>query len=518
MAEAKHKPLSFSTTMRNPVRIAWFLKCVQPYEGEILTNDIIYKIISNVIRNKLYFTVYEKKVYRLKNIFKSIDENFTDADIQEIISNSPQKHKEAGFDYWRPSRFDTWYKIQKEFWFIWYSMWEKIEISPLGYELISAIEQEQIDSEKIQNIFLNSLVKYQTSNPFRKTLNDNVPLMLLLNVINKLKVIDPNSCWIYRREIPFFICRKNNDAQSLCDFLISFRNWKLWGYSDEIVYNECLNILWYWEKDKDYIKISQVEWEAVDEYIRKMRITWVISLRWNWRALDFNTLEQEKINYILWNYQNYQTYDDWKEYYEYMWLKDDSLFSEVAIQENKLEDLRKRKLKELAWAYNTEEIFSELTILSKNQESKHDLLKFIDKPVRLEFLTALSLVQNFPTLEVSPNYTVDDEWLPKYTAGWWIADIVCEDWNNRELVEVTMMSWRNQVHNEIIPIARHLKESKQENENSYSLFIAPVIHPDASEMVIWYKHKDDIDIKALKIEDYIEKVKLWWNLIDIIIN
>lgn len=99
MAEAKHKPLSFSTTMRNPVRIAWFLKCVQPYEGEILTNDIIYKIISNVIRNKLYFTVYEKKVYRLKNIFKSIDENFTDADIQEIISNSPQKHKEAGFDY-----------------------------------------------------------------------------------------------------------------------------------------------------------------------------------------------------------------------------------------------------------------------------------------------------------------------------------------------------------------------------------------------------------------------------------
>lgn len=37
---AEYKPLSFSTTMRNPTRIAGFLNCILPFEGKILTNEI----------------------------------------------------------------------------------------------------------------------------------------------------------------------------------------------------------------------------------------------------------------------------------------------------------------------------------------------------------------------------------------------------------------------------------------------------------------------------------------------
>ena len=55
MAKAKSKPLSFSTTMRNPNRIAGFLSQIVEFEGQILTSEIIYKVVHNVIKNKLYY-------------------------------------------------------------------------------------------------------------------------------------------------------------------------------------------------------------------------------------------------------------------------------------------------------------------------------------------------------------------------------------------------------------------------------------------------------------------------------
>ena len=40
--EKELKPLSFSTTIRNPDRIIDFLNCILEYEGKILTNQLIY--------------------------------------------------------------------------------------------------------------------------------------------------------------------------------------------------------------------------------------------------------------------------------------------------------------------------------------------------------------------------------------------------------------------------------------------------------------------------------------------
>ena len=58
---AKRKPLSFSTTMRNPDRIAGFLNQLLPFENKKLTSEVIYQIIHNVIKNKLYKTMYEMR-------------------------------------------------------------------------------------------------------------------------------------------------------------------------------------------------------------------------------------------------------------------------------------------------------------------------------------------------------------------------------------------------------------------------------------------------------------------------
>ena len=41
----ERKPLSFSTTMRNPERIASFIENLKEFEGKILTKEVIMKIV-----------------------------------------------------------------------------------------------------------------------------------------------------------------------------------------------------------------------------------------------------------------------------------------------------------------------------------------------------------------------------------------------------------------------------------------------------------------------------------------
>lgn len=94
--KAEYKPLSFSTTMRNPERIVDFLNCILPYEGQVLNNTVIEQVATNLIRNKLYCPVYINRTPRLKSILES-DDCFEISDVKEIMENSPQDHKEAGF-------------------------------------------------------------------------------------------------------------------------------------------------------------------------------------------------------------------------------------------------------------------------------------------------------------------------------------------------------------------------------------------------------------------------------------
>ena len=186
--KAQHKPLSFSTTMRNPERIAGFLSCILPFEGQILTNEIIHEVAIKLITEKLYYTQkYEMKIPEYKAIYQNPDESFTREQVEDIVANSPQEHKEAGFEKGWPSRFDTWYEFPQELGFIRYEMNRQIQISQTGHMLIDAFREEQLNNEKIQAVFLNAMMKYQTNNPFKKNLNANCPLILLLQVIYNLK-------------------------------------------------------------------------------------------------------------------------------------------------------------------------------------------------------------------------------------------------------------------------------------------------------------------------------------------
>ena len=517
MAREKYKPLSFSTTMRNPDRIADFLNCLLPYEGMTLTNELIDKVVRKVIREKLYRPNYISRVPGLKEIYASDDEQFDEEQLDEIIAGSPQQHKEAGFDKGWPSRFDTWYKLSMEFGFVSYAMGSKIEISKTGHMLIDALNEQPVNEQKIQNVFLNAMMKYQIRNPYRKNKNDNVPLLLLLQVIRKLREENPESTGIFRQEISFFICWTDNDADALYQKIKEFRNAHKFGqYTDEIVYEECLKIMGYTEEDKKYIKMEKVTGESVDEYIRKMRSTGIISLRGNGRFIDFNNLELEKINYVLAHYSTYTIFTDKRAYFAYMGEIDEHILDIQRTADTDEDDIRKAALQRYAENYAPQDIFLELRNVCNKKESRDPVFRIISAPARLEFLTSIALVQNLKNLDVNPNYVIDDEGLPTCTAAGGMADIVCQDTVNVCLVEVTLMCGRQQVHNELLPICRHLAEAKKKKEETVSIFVAPRIHEDARRYARFIKVDEGLDIKAFDMDEFLKVIEHYETLDDMV--
>lgn len=510
--KAEYKPLSFSTTMRNPERIVSFLSCILPFEGKILDNDIIHEVAVNLIQNKLYYTQqYEMKVSEYKKIYQNEEAEFSREQVEDIIKNSPQQHKEAGFDAGWPSRFDTWYKISMEFGFIYYAMNEPIQISTTGHMLIDAYRETPVNNEKIKDVFLNALMKYQTNNPFRKTENKNNPLILLLQVIELLKNdSDENGAGIYRNELPLIICWPDNNAKNIYNMIKEIRKKYKFKYGEEIIYEICLKLLNADSSKKNRFKMKQITGEAVDEFIRKMRITGIISLRGQGRFLDFNTFEKERIAYILTNYSNYKSnFVSKHEYFIYMGNIDTKILSiKQSGTTEEVEDIKIRTLNSWATENSSEMIINELLSLYKNSETKNNLLKVLDRPTRLEFLTSIALVQHFDNLSVHPNYHVDDEGLPTFTAAGGLADIECFDEDCNSLVEVTLMCSKNQAICEIPAITRHLQEKIETSPEkiNFSIFIAPSIHKDTEYMVGYSKHQYGIDIKAINIPNFVEQI------------
>lgn len=516
MERAKeYKPLSFSTTMRNPARIAAFLNCILPYEGQILTNELIDQVAINLIRKKLYVPVIVTKTPEWKSILNS-DEEFDVQTAVEIEEQSPQQHKEAGFDKGWPSRFDTWYKLSMEFGFIYYEMGKQIIISQTGHMLIDAFNEVPANDLKIQNVFLNALMKYQTSNPFRKNANDNVPLVLLLQVIKLLKEDhDENDAGILRSELSLIICWPDNNAEQLYHTIKELRAQYGYNYSDEVIYDKCLQLLGAGEDKKKRFKIEQITGEAVDEFIRKMRITGIISLRGNGRFLDFNQFEADKIDYILKNYSTYTRYASKEDYFRYMGSIDAHILATTTIQEEDINDVRTRTLNEWATNYDKQEIFNELLIVcSKRGESRNPILRIIDKPTRFEFLTSIALKQNFEGLTVCPNYHVDDEGLPTFTASGGLADIECFDTDCNPLVEVTLITARTQATMEMPAITRHLQEAvaKYPDKIVFSILVAPAIHADTKYMAGYSKYQYDVNIITISIAEFIDRIAQCQNI------
>ncbi len=234
-----------------------------------------------------------------------------------------------------------------------------------------------------------------------------------------------------------------------------------------------------------------------------MRITGLFSLRGAGRFLDINHNEEKKAQYILQHYASYQHYTDEKAYFDYMAQVDTHLF---AVETRPITLHQSEKLL-CNWVetYSWEIIQKELSNLQKRKTSKDDVLKFLAEPVRLEFLTALSIKSKLPQVRVIPNYTCDDTGLPTSTAGGNRGDIECIENTHGILVEVTMAEGRTQTMMEVWPIERHLNEFiEREQRSAQAMFIAPTIFKDSLRQIQFVKADTGRTIRPYPIDKFID--------------
>ncbi len=516
MATPQYKPLLYTTTMRNPGRLKFMLYVLSKFEGKILNDNLATKICGETIRYGLYRPM--KQIDSVKQKWQSTsqgefsDYQLTDEEVRTMLTLNPQSHKEAGFAKGWPSRFATIYDLTKELGLAYYWPGQPIVVSDLGKHLLKSINVEVDESNSFitaeiehpeyeQQVFLQALAKSQRKNPFVRVLNDNIPLILLLQVIRLLNS-DPaqNGCGISRRELPLLIFWKDNDANALYERIVELREDYGYNPSDEVIVDICISEIM--NGNFKEFKEKSIMDEYPDEFIRKMRMTGLISMRGAGRFLDENKNEAAKVDYVLAHYANYAHYTDERTYFDYMAKLDPNLISILSkpIDASNSETLLTEWLAVYPWA----SIKKELNNLSTKKASSDNVLKLLAAPSRLEFLTALAIKSKLPDVRVIPNYSCDDTGLPTSTAGGNKGDIECFEQKRGILVEVTMAMGRTQTMMEVWPIDRHLDDMRKEHE-AQCIFVAPAIYPDSKKQIdyIAYESRGQKKIRPYAIADLI---------------
>lgn len=514
MAKPEYKPLLYTTTMRNPERLKYMLYILSKYEGRVLDDNLAKEIVGETIRYGLYRPM--KRSQSVKDKWTSTQSGvfseyiLTDEEVEYMILNNPQQHKEAGFAKGFPSRFATIYDLTKELGLAYFYPQKQIVISELGEHLLKTIEvacngneiaYEIVHPEYEQQVFLQAMAKSQRKNPFVRVLNDNIPLILLLQTI-KLLNADPkqNGAGISRRELPLLIFWKNSDANALYNRIVQLRNKYRYAPSDETIIDICVNEI----MEGDYKKFDpqSILADYTDDFIRKMRITGLISLRGAGRFVDINKNELDKVEYVINQYSHYTHFTDELAYFNHIATLDKNLIQikSKPITATNSEKLLTNWLNQYKW----ETIKKELTVLSSNGVSKDSVLKLIAAPTRLEFLTALAIKSKIPNVRVLPNYSCDDTGLPTSTAGGNKGDIECYEKQKGILVEVTMASGRQQTMMEIWPIERHLTDF-QKGRQAQCVFIAPSIFSDSRRQIdfVFSDSKGEKVIRPYAISDFV---------------
>jgi hypothetical protein len=503
---ANYKPLLFTTTMRNPERLKDFLSILFQYNGEILTDSVIDDVVLELIKKGQYKPM--KASSEVKNLWKN-DLELSDEMALEVFRNNPQKHKEYGFEEGWPSRFDTWYKIAKELGFVYYWMDEKIRFSESGKLLL--------DKEKPENevfVFANAFSKYQRNNPYRKILNDNIPLILLIKVIELLNSDkDYNSTGISRVEIPLLLCWRDSDAQALYYKIKELRTSYGYNISDEVILENCAELL------ENNGKVTKMDNNSIlvdypDDFIRKMRLTSLFTMRGGGRFIDINKNELATVEYIKNKYSTYPTFLSESDFFDYIGNIDVDLINKLTIYQTPNRS-SKNDLSKWVSYYGWDSIKNEMINLAEKKSSHDDILKVISAPLRLEFLTSLALLSKLPNLSVNPNFVTDDEGLPTCFASGGIADIECEENSNLILVEVTLLTGTQQHIRESYSVQRHLEDQINKGKSAFSLFISPKTFIDTCRNSAFIKHQYNLDVKILDIHLFVDQLENHNNLFEV---
>ena len=361
-----------------------------------------------------------------------------------------------------------------------------------------------LDKEKPENelmVFANAFTKYQRRNPFRRVLNKNVPLILLIQTIKLLNAdSDYNGAGISRLEIPLLLCWQNDNAEALYREIKKIRKKHGYSPSNEVILELCYRSLHESKRDD-----NSILGDYPDDFIRKMRLTGLFSLRGGGRFIDINTKETTTVDYILKNYISYQEFETEKEFFDYIGKVDTDLIATLSVYKSPVRTT-KAELEKWVNHYEWESIKAEMLNLARKKSSDDDILKIIEQPLRLEFLTSLAILKKLPNVVVKPNFVSDDEGLPTSFASGGNPDIECLEDQDSVLVEVTLLTGTQQHIRESFSVRRHLEEYVKNGTRSYSVFISPKSFIDTERYFSFIK-KDGLEVRISDIDKFVSSLE-----------
>ena len=236
------------------------------------------------------------------------------------------------------------------------------------------------------------------------------------------------------------------------------------------------------------------------------------------------------IQYVVDKYNTNKDFKNSEDYFEYMGDTDTTILSLISDGSDKKNlDIKLKAIddysNQLDWTLLKKEVGF---CISKKSISNHSVLKFVDRPVRLEFLISVALYKALPHIKLNPNYKIDDEGIPICTANGQNkksigADIDAYEDTLHVLIEPTIASSRSfLVEHEVSSISTHLLDSYEyDSKNTafdswFAVLITPdKVHPDVVnriELVRLENYGDIFLFYATDFIDYIQTIKNLYQL------
>jgi len=152
--------------------------------------------------------------------------------------------------------------------------------------------------------------------------------------------------------------------------------------------------------------------------------------------------------------------------------------------------------------------------LSRNGDIAEADTKKLNRPTQLEYLSYKTLLSINDLVRIKPNYPIDDEGNPIFTAGGGVADIEIFYKDFNAVCEVTMMRDRQQWVAEGQPVQRHLYEfsKRYPDKEAIGIFIAPQVHEDTKNTFKQAFHGGYGDATSLRVIPF--DFRMWISMIE----
>ena len=492
---AKYKQITFDSAVRNPERYIGILECIKEFDGLVLNDINLLKIVS-----KLYLEgiVSSDKI--------TIEDNTTIEDIQDlVIEVNGSKKAIGGFPAGYASRFHHYTWLPKELGFVYARYNEPFLFSEIGRMFVDKELAEQ-------EAFSVQAMKYNSKSPFRKNNNDFNFFKFIIGVLLKKSRIS------YEQFIVATFSR-NGDVEEFIKI------------TEENSFNspdEAYNFL----KANGYnvTKFDTVTKTYPDVLRRVLIISGFISIRYiGKRMIELNENKREYVSELLsvdFNLSEEQKKNP-KDYFDALNSINEE-YLEIVYKyrdEDRIDgNLYLNKIFSIIDEYNIdEEIIIESINKIGSRSSVIDEFMEIPDPLKLEFyISILIAIKYGKEFAIRPNYKADHIGKPYSHAPGNKGDIEIFSNDIYWLIEVTLIRNKTQqLNHETANVIRHLYSNEEFDDRliKYLSFIAPTIHQDVREFfdysIVKSKSSDyDVNIKPYTLPEFIEVTQVNENFED----